>query len=129
MRWLALLFILCGCSVPEYPKDKETTTFSVSQAQIWDGDTILRVKMNNRYGRPYTGYSLRLARINTPELDEKGGIEARDFLRLVIKNGGGKITVPIIYKVDVYHRLVCEVEGNGLNVSDLMLKSGLAERF
>lgn len=109
---LALAFgILIGAQIPNQPTCKD---FSIDY--VIDGDTLVT----------NDGRTLRLARIDTPEMTPTPEENARKATRLLSdltnadhlcyeNKGKGK-----------YDRTIAEVY---TNVSDLMLESGLAERY
>jgi len=78
-----------------------------------DGDTL-------RMG----GERIRLRGIDTPELNEPGGQEAKQRLEQLLHDGPIRI-VP--YGQDVYGRTVADVFVNGRNVAEVLRQEGFAK--
>jgi len=78
-----------------------------------DGDTI-------RYGSE----RIRLQGIDTPELSEPGGQEAKQRLEELLRGGSVQI-VP--HGVDVYGRTVADVFVNGQNAAEILKAEGFAK--
>ena len=71
--------------LPQTPTD--ATVWEVKPGSIYDGDT-LRLIGNERE------LKVRLCGIDSPELNQPLGIEARDYLRSLIAQGDGTIALP-----------------------------------
>ena len=89
------------------------TAMSRKQSQctlVHDGDTFY---VSN-------GDSIRLARVNAPELSQPSGTAAKSKLESLVLNQ------TVTYEVvgTSYHRLVAEVWVGGLSVSDAMIAAG-----
>lgn len=69
----------------------------------------------------------RLARIDAPESDEPGGQAATDALYRKLAEAE-ELNVEISEE-GKYGRAVAEIEADGENVSDWMLRQGYAERY
>lgn len=91
---------------------------------IHDGDTItLKIDMGRRI---FIEDSIRLYRINAPELSQAGGKEARDFLRSVLPLGS-VVRIQTFKNVnDKYGRWLGDVWYNKKCLNDLMVTSGHA---
>lgn len=97
-------------------------------AELIDGDTItVTGKRDNKF-------KVRFVAAFAPELDEKGGKEAADFVRKQIEDAGGKV---VLFHdgprtVDQYSRqlrLVCIINSKGelVCLDELLVRNGLAE--
>jgi len=97
-----------------------------------DGDTI-DVMIDHGF-RVYTRQRLRLARIDAPELRDKDpevmkrAFEARDFIVHFFVENGFRCAL-YTEKTDRFGRYIAEVEVNGKNLSDELLRVGLAETY
>ena len=69
---------------------------------------------------------IRLARIDTPEMHEDGGHEAKQAMVDLIQNK--KVDLHVLGK-DSFGRWIAEVILAQENISDLMLRRGLAEVY
>ncbi len=67
---------------------------------------------------------IRLRGIDTPELSEPGGQEAKQRLEQLLHDGPIRV-VP--YGQDVYGRTVADVFVNGRNVSEVLKQEGFAK--
>ncbi|MFA6582836.1 MAG: thermonuclease family protein [Elusimicrobiaceae bacterium] len=117
---LAILF-LSGCvnSVRKrggYSGQTVETTFSGTCVKVSDGDTI-RVLHDDIEEK------IRLYGIDAPELTQKDGEAAKDFMRKMVYEKN--VTVHVQEK-DRYGRLVSEVTVNGKNLSLEIVKVGWA---
>ena len=91
---------------------------------IHDGDTItLRFDLGRRI---YAEDSIRLHRINAPELYRFGGKEARDFLRNLVPIGAEVRVQTFKNARDKYGRWLGDVWFNGICINDHMVDSGHA---
>jgi micrococcal nuclease len=79
---------------------------------VYDGDTI----------RTKEGH-IRLASIDTPELKQPLGLEARSFLQQLIE---GKTISIVPLETDKYGRTVAQVIYNGRDISEMIALQGLA---
>jgi hypothetical protein len=77
-----------------------------------DGDTF--VSGGARY---------RLSGVDAPELDQPGGLEARERLQALLRLGN--VTV-IAHARDIYGRIVAEVLVGGMNVASVLRSEGFA---
>jgi micrococcal nuclease len=97
----------------------------VVPGSIHDGDTI-RVTNNAEE------LKIRFCGIDAPELSQPGGIEARDYLKKLLDDGGGKVKLDIV-DTDRYGRKVAEVWANGSNGEQLlnavMVVNGMAYHY
>lgn len=93
---------------------------------IYDGDT-LRVKRDGRE------LKVRLCGVDSPELKQAGGIEAREHLRSLIAQGDSSIGVVPIEK-DRYDRLVADLfviksDGLEIHLNSQMVMDGMAYHY
>ena len=80
---------------------KDTTVWRVKPGSIYDGDTLRVIKGNQEL-------KIRLCGIDTPELKQTLGIEARDYLRSLIAKSNGTVHL-IEVETDRYQRTVAEL--------------------
>ena len=85
--------------------------------RIADGDTITVLLENDRKMR------VRLLGIDTTELDQSFGIEAREYLAQMSL---GKTVTCVCKKQDRYKRWVCQVLIDGVDVNLMSVRDGLA---
>jgi len=85
----------------------------MQQIVVIDGDTI-------RIG----GERIRLRGIDTPEMNEWNGQEAKERLEELLKSGPTEI---IPHGRDVYDRLVADVLVNGQDVAEILKSEGFAK--
>lgn len=93
-----------------------------------DGDTVI---MHLDLGvRVFSTQVIRLARVNTPELNDfekkELALKAKAFVTNFL---AGKFCVVETKQQDPYGRWVGEVWADGVNLSDELLKAGLAEPY
>ena len=69
---------------------------------------------------------IRLARIDTPEMHQDGGLEAKMVMIDLIQN---KKIILHVSKMDSWGRWIGEILRHGENISDLMLRRGIAEVY
>ena len=67
---------------------------------------------------------IRLARIDTPELNEPRGKEIRSYLKSMIQNK--KLNELVVNGMDGWGRWIAEVEYCGINISDFLLENKMA---
>jgi len=102
---------------------KVTSIYDGTVTKVHDGDSIHITPPGKKR------IVIRLAAIDAPEIDQKHGIESRDYLRSRILN---KRVSAHCNKVDKYRRHVCVVWHNNEDTNLAMLKNGNAwyfERF
>ena len=94
---------------------------------IHDGDTMtLRIDMGRRI---YIEDSIRLYRINAPELSQAGGKEARDYLRQLVPIGS-TVRVQTFKNIeDKYGRWLGDVWFEGVQINDRMVEAGHARLY
>lgn len=80
---------------------QNTEWYQLVEGSIYDGDTL-------RVERGGQELKIRLCGIDSPELKQAGGIEARDHLRSLVAQGDGAIGVVPIEK-DRYERTVADL--------------------
>lgn len=103
-----------------------TEWYQVVPGSIYDGDT-LRVKRGGRE------LKIRLCGVDSPELKQAGGIEAREHLRSLVAQGDGAIGVVPIEK-DRYGRTVADLfvtfgEDNEIHLNSQMVMDGMAYHY
>jgi micrococcal nuclease len=92
--------------------------------RIIDGDTF-RATLDLGFGICYQ-LVVRLARIDAPELAEPGGLESRDYLSRHL--GGATVMLDVVGR-DRYGRWLCHVLADGVDVSDAMMRDGMATAY
>jgi len=110
------LAILAGCSTPP-AKPPPPVTWHCTR--VIDGDTIVA----ERSDRPGEPEHIRLYGIDAPEHNLPGGPEATAEMRIL---ADGKQINLISHGKDKYGRLLDEVSVDGQDLSQTMLKKGLA---
>ncbi|MFG6107181.1 thermonuclease family protein [Leptothoe sp. EHU-05/26/07-4] len=83
------------------PSNQNTEWYQVVEGSIYDGDT-LRVERGDQE------LKIRFCGTDSPEIEQPGGIEARDHLRSLVAQGDGAIGVVPIEK-DRYGRTVADL--------------------
>lgn len=79
------------------PEDPGSETIRVPVLKVFDGDGFLTRIDNPRRGASLE-VTIRLGFIDAPEMEQPGGIEARDFLQSLI--GGKHVDLAILIKMD-----------------------------
>ena len=98
--------------------------YQATVLSIHDGDTMtLKIDMGRRI---YSEDSIRLYRINAPELSQAGGKEARDYLRSLVPLGALVRVQTHKNARDKYGRWLGDVWYNGICVNDHLVDSGHA---
>ena len=110
--------------------NKEYGTLIVEQiTSIYDGDTF---RANLKGVPPIIGnrMSIRLSGVDTPEIrgkcdrEKKLALQAKQFTVAFLRNA--KFIQLIHIKRGKYFRIVAEVDADGQNLSDALVKAGLA---
>lgn len=107
------------------------TFAAVTLLAVVDGDTLA---VTIAGVPPIIGQNIRVRMrgVDAPDLvskskcEAKKAIEARDYVRRMLI--GKKITLKNVWR-DKYFRLLAEVEADGINVSDELLKAKLAVSY
>ena len=86
-----------------------------------DGDTV-DVSFNI-----YGIQRVRLVGINTPEIDEEGYEEAKEFVNKTCWGEAIKLDVDDMKQYDPYYRILAVVYVNGTNINEKMVREGYAE--
>ncbi|MBK1963651.1 thermonuclease family protein [Campylobacter novaezeelandiae] len=95
----------------------QTKSFDAKVIKVIDGDTI---EVLNSSG---SKYKIRFFAIDAPELKQKFGIEAKNYLSSIIKDK----KVKIIYKdEDLYGRILAIVKFDDLDINKIMVSKGYA---
>lgn len=79
------------------PEDPGSETIRVPVLKVFDGDGFL-TRIDNPRRRASFEVTIRLGFIDAPEMEQPGGIEARDFLQSLI--GGRHVDLAILMKMD-----------------------------
>ena len=106
------------------PHKQITEDFRAKVTKVTDGDTI-RVKTDFRD----FDFPIRFKGIDTPELNEAGGKEAKEFLKEKIEGAEVEILIDRSNRVDKWGRLVGDVMIGGEKMQDTELRLGLATTF
>lgn len=97
---------------------------------VYDGDTF-RADVDLGWGIWARNTSLRLNRIDAPELRAAGGGQSKEFVAQIMPVGSEFILHTIKDKKDKYGRMLAEVIYNNQSapvyVSDELVKAGLAK--
>ena len=107
---LALIFVL------SFTANIYSVSITINVNEIVDGDTIRGLY----YELPMT---VRLAHIDTPEIDQKYGAKAKSFTKKLTQNKPVKID---IISMDRYGRYVAVVTVDNQNLNRLLVQNGLA---
>jgi micrococcal nuclease len=116
-----------GQNIPEQEGSEQMKEFVFLNCictYVVDGDT-LDVSIDAGFDF-FTNQRLRLLGIDTPERNEKGYQEAKDFLKSMCLKKEIQITT---YKKDAFGRWLSVVHVQGENVNELLLKNGLAKPY
>lgn len=105
---------------------QNTEWYQVVEGSIYDGDT-LRVARNGRE------LKIRFCGTDSPEIEQPGGIEARDHLRSLVAQSDGAIGVVPIEK-DRYGRTVADLfvmldDGSEIHLNSQMVADGMAYHY
>ena len=105
---------------------QNTEWYQVVEGSIYDGDTL-------RVERGGQELKIRLCGVDSPELKQAGGIEAREHLRLLVAQGDGSIGVVPIEK-DRYGRTVADLfidigEEKEIHLNSQMVMDGMAYHY
>lgn len=105
---------------------QNTEWYQVVEDSIYDGDTL-------RVERDGQELKIRMCGIDSPELKQAGGIEAREHLRSLVAQGDGAIGVVPIEK-DRYGRTVSDLfvirpDGSEIHLNSQMVADGYAYHY
>lgn len=93
--------------------------FAATVAYIYDGDTF----------RTYEGDRVRIWGLDAPEMDERGGVRAKDTLHYIIAESDGSLTCYEMGR-DRYGRVVARCETRrGDDIACLMIWRGVADEW
>ena len=106
------------------PHKQITEDFRATVVKVHDGDTIT-LRWNDRD----FDFPMRLSIINAPELNEKGGHEARDYLESKILNEEVDIKIDAGNRVEKWGRLLGQVIFNGIDMGEELMNLGMATTF
>jgi len=112
---LIIVALLAGCA------SRVITARHFHVERVIDGDTLVIVYDGERT-------SIRLARVNAPERNERGGAEATEALRQLVDGKTVRIafTAPHGRKRDNFGRLLCSVYVNGVDVESELVREDVA---
>ena len=105
-------------------------TYRALVTSVYDGDT-LTADIDLGFSIVMRGQTIRLARINTPEIRGSGaesGIKSRDALRSKVL-GKSVILKTIKDTREKYGRWLGEIWIDGICINDWLLSEGLASRY
>lgn len=105
----------------ESPHKQITEDFTAKVEKVIDGDTI-KLKWDERDFE----FRLRISRIAAPEIKEKGGIEARDYLKKRIEGKIVDIEIDLKNRVGKWGRLIGRIIFQGSNIGEEMIDMGHA---
>ena len=105
---------------------QNTEWYQVVEGSIYDGDTL-------RVERGGEELKIRFCGTDSPEIEQPGGIEARDHLRSLVAQGDGSIGVVPIEK-DRYERTVADLfvtvsAGEEIHLNSQMVMDGHAYHY
>ena len=108
------------------PRHQTTEWYQVVPGSIYDGDTL-------RVERGGQELKIRLCGVDSPELKQAGGIEAREHLRSLVAQGDGSIGVVPIEK-DRYGRTVADLfvmleDDSEIHLNSQMVMDGHAYHY
>ena len=111
---------------PEPRNSLNTEWYQVVEGSIYDGDTL-------RVERGGQELKIRFCGTDSPEIEQPGGIEARDHLRSLVAQGNGSIGVVSIEK-DRYERTVADLfitisEEEEIHLNSQMVMDGHAYHY
>ncbi len=106
------------------PHKQLTEDFTAKVVKVTDGDTI-RVTMDER------NFSFPIRFINTaaPELDEQGGIAAKNWLETQILGEMVEVVMDESRRVEKWGRLLGEIVFLGTSINDLSIDMGHAVQW
>ncbi len=96
----------------------------VEVIKVHDGDTI-----TVRWKERDFDFPVRFLGTDSPELNEEGGHEARDFLKDLIEGEEVDILINKNNRVGKWGRLLGKIRHRGLDVGNMMLNFGWAKTF
>jgi|GEM_PF-3201703 len=107
-------------------REGKNLPYRVRARKVLDGDTIIAADGNG------DEYKIRLIGIDTPEMDKKGGEEAKLYLEALL--GDNELTLRYFKDIfDKYGRILAEVHvetnGEALNTAEELLRSKHASPF
>ena len=108
----------------ESPHKQITEDFEAVVTKVVDGDTI-RVKAEFRD----FDFPVRLLNIDTPEKDEDGAKEGKDWLSERILNEGVQIKINRKQRVGKYGRLLGKIIHGGVDIGEQSIVMGHARKF
>ncbi len=106
------------------PHKQITETFDGKVVKITDGDTIW-VKWRER-DKPVV---IRFFDTAAPELDEKGGVESRNWLEKQIMGEEVQVIIRPKLRVGKWGRIIGEIIHMGMNINKMSIEAGHAVEF
>ena len=98
--------------------------FDAKVIGVHDGDTI-RVEVDFRD----FSFPIRLSDLAVPEIDELGGLAARDFLRSQILGETVEVRINKRNRVEKWGRLLGEIFHGGISLNEQMIQAGYGIRW
>ena len=108
----------------ESPHKQIFENFKAKVKKVRDGDTIVLEWEERDFAFP-----LRVKDIDAPELNIKGGHEAKAYLQELIEGEDVEIIIDPKNRVEKWGRLLGDISFNGTLVSEDMIRMGLATPF
>ena len=106
------------------PFTQITQDFSAVVVKVVDGDTI-RVRTDFRD----FDFPIRFLEIDSPEMNEPGGKEAKEWLKTQIEGENVEVLIDKSNRVDKYGRLLGKIMHKGIDVADVEMQLGYAFKF
>jgi len=106
------------------PHKQITEDFWCNVEEVIDGDT-LRVKWLERD----FPFRVRLLGVGSPELKERGGLEARDWLKSKIEGEEVLVIIDDRERVGKWGRLLGTIIHKGININEQIIDEGKAVEF
>ena len=108
----------------ESPHKQIVENFMATVIKVHDGDTITLQWEERTFNFP-----LRIINIDAPELNVKGGAEAKSHLQELIENEEVEIIIDPNQRTEKWGRVLGDVLSKGLKMSEEMINSGHALPF
>jgi len=106
------------------PHKQITENFMATVVKVHDGDTVTLQWDERDFNFP-----LRINGIDSPELNVRGGHEARDYLKTFIEGALVEIIINPKERVEKWGRLLGDIVFGGFTISENMIDMGHAVPF
>lgn len=116
--------VIAAPAVCELPSEVEMYEYVGQVVNVVDGDTV-DVVVDLGF-KVTTAQRLRLAGVDTPERNQAGFIEAKDFVQSMI---GGKLVTIKTHKVSKFGYYLADIVIDGKNVSQELIATGLGKPY